>query len=253
MVALGSDYGLTLALPGEQTRFLPFPWPAGARREARRVEALCVHERALVIATSQALFTCGLHELNVLARGGPPPQHIPSRRHGADDSDGYDDLNALWSTGDRLLLGYRTRFEGGEGPRDVLAMTADPHGVVYAGTRNGEVHVIDGGGPIRTFADHKGRPVRHLAFAQGALWVAALDALHRFDGASWSSLQPEPVALTVDHEGRLWALAEGGLWWLDGQALVPVDLPLERPWSLAATPGALWIGGRERVWRLSLR
>jgi hypothetical protein len=252
VVALGSDYGLTLALPGEQVRFLPFPWPAGARREARRVEAIAVHAGELVVATSQALFRCPLADLAPPGRGAPPrTPRVTSRRHGADDSDGYDDLNALLSVGERLYLGYRTRFEGGSGPRDVLSLASDPHGVVYAGTRSGEVHVVDGGGPIRVFADHKGRPVRHLAFAAGALWVAALGALHRFDGCRWTTLQPEPVALATDDLGRLWALAEGGLWWLDGDALVPVDVPLERPWSLAASRGALWIGGRERVWRLT--
>lgn len=236
-VALGSDYGLTLAR-GE--RFEPFPWPAGARREARRVEAMALHERVLFVATSQALYEWDFK--------GP----VRSRRHGADKEDGYDDLNALLSANGRLYAGYRTRFEGGAGPEDTLALAEDPTGVVFAGTRDGALHVVDGCGPIRRFGDHKPRPVRHLAFAEGALWVAAAGALHRFDGASWSTRSPEPTGLAVDPEGRLWALAEGALHVLEGDTLRRVDVPLERPWALAAVPGALWIGGREQVWRVAI-
>ncbi|MDP2307256.1 MAG: hypothetical protein Q8P18_14615 [Pseudomonadota bacterium] len=240
-VALGSDYGLTLWKNGA---FTPFPWPLGSRREARRVESMAVNRGHLYVATSQALYVWDF------------AAKVTSRRHGADEEDGFDDLNVLLSTGERLYLGYRTRFEGGVGPPDTLAMAADPAGVVYAGTRDGELHVIsdapDGGGPIRSFADHKPRPVRHLAWAEGSLWVAALGTLHRFDGASWSAAGPEPTALAVDSEGRLWALAEGRLHVLTHGTLVPVTVPLERPWSLTAVPGALWIGGRERVWRVEI-
>lgn len=236
-VALGSDYGLTLA---KGDRFTPFPWPLGSRREARRVEAMAVHERCLHVATSQTLYVWDF------------AQKVTSRRHGPDAEDGFDDLNALLSANCRIYAGYRARFQGGDGPLDTLALTADPSGVVFAGTRDGQLHAVDGGGPIRTFADHKPRPVRHLAFAEGALWVAALDALHRFDGASWSAQTPEPTGLAVDPEGRLWALAEGRLFVLDDGALRPVDVALERPWALAAVPGALWIGGRERVWKVEL-
>ncbi|MES2638774.1 MAG: hypothetical protein V4850_04810 [Myxococcota bacterium] len=236
-VALGSDYGLTLWKNGT---FTPFPWPLGSRREARRVESMAVNHGHLYVATTQTLYVWDFGA------------KVTSRRHGPDEEDGFDDLNVLLSPGDRLYAGYRTRFEGGVGPPDTLALAADPSGVVYAGTRDGELHVIDGGGPIRTFADAKPRPIRHLAWAEGSLWAAALGTLHRFDGASWSAAGPEPTALTVDPEGRLWALAEGRLHVLTAGALKPLDLPLERPWSLTATPGALWIGGRERVWRVEI-
>lgn len=236
-VALGSDYGLTI---GRKDTFTSFPWPLGSRREARRVEAMAVHQGALHVATSQTLYVWDF------------AGKVSSRRHGPDREDGYDDLNALLSADGRRYAGYRTRFEGGAGPADTIALAAAPGGVIFAGTRDGEVHVVDGGGPIRTFADSKPRPVRHLAFAEGALWVAALGALHRFDGASWSSQGPEPTALTVDAEGRLWAIAEGRLHVLAEGRLRAVDVPLERPWALAAVPGALWIGGRERVWRVGL-
>jgi hypothetical protein len=158
--------------------------------------------------------------------------------------------------GGRLYTGYRTRFDGGHGPKDAIALAADPAGVVFAGTRSGELHVADGGGPIRVFSDGKPRPVRHLAFAAGALWVAAANTLHRFDGAAWTARGPEPTALAVDPDGRLWALAEGHLFALAGAgadwALEAVDVPLERPWSLAATGDAVWIGGRERAWRIAV-
>lgn len=232
-VALGSDYGLTLWRGG----FQPFPWPQGARREARRVEAMAVHRGQLHVATSQSLVTWDL-------RG-----EAQIRKHGRDEEDGWDDVRSMLATGDRLLIGWRTHLEGGVGPGEALSMV-DANGVVYVGTLDGEIHVVDGGGPIRRFADHKGRPVRHLAYGDGALWVAALDALHVFDGASWTSAQPEPTALTTDLHGRVWAIAEGGLWAGVDHELVKIDLPLERPWAIAAVPGALWIGGRERVWRV---
>ncbi|MDP2315142.1 MAG: hypothetical protein Q8P41_19740 [Pseudomonadota bacterium] len=234
-VALGSDYGLTIWKNGT---FSPFPWPLGSRREARRVESMAVHRGHLHIATTQTLYVWDF------------AAKVTSRRHGPDEEDGFDDLNALLSAGDRLYAAYRTRFEGGVGPPDAIAMAADPTGVVYAGTRDGELHVVDGGGPIRRFADQKPRPVRHLAWAEGSLWVAALGTLHRFDGAAWSAHGPEPTALAVDPEGRLWALAEGRLHLLVAGTLQPVDVALERPWSLAAVAGGLWIGGRERAWHV---
>lgn len=237
-VAIGSDYGLTL---WSRAGFRPFPWPRGARREARRVEALAATAGALYVGTSQTLYTWD-------HRGEPKAQ-----KYGADQEGGYDDLLALYATESRLLSGYRTRLDGGAGPADTLCFAADPTGVVYAGTRAGEVHVVDGGGPIRTFGDDKPRPVRHLAWADGALFVAAAGGLHRFDGAGWATVGPEPGALATDSSGRLWAIVEGGLavWW-EG-ALHPVPVPLDRPWSLAATPDALWIGGVGAVGRLGLR
>jgi hypothetical protein len=236
-VALGSDYGLTL---WRNQRFEPFPWPRGSRREARRVEAMAVHGKELLVATTQTLYTWDF-------AGG-----VQFRRHGPDEEDGFDDLCSLLSANGRLYAGYRTRFEGGEGPKDALSLAVDSAGAVWAGTRAGELWTVDGGGPVRLFADGKPRPVRHLAFAEGALWVAARGALHRFDGASWTQSTPEPTALAVDPAGRLWALAEGRLHVLERGALRPLDVPLERPWSLAARPGELWIGGRERVWRLGV-
>jgi hypothetical protein len=252
-VALGSDYGLTLARDGG---FSAFPWPPGARREARRVEAMEVHDGRLLVATTQALYTWELPR-----PGAPLAGRVTSRRHPADLEDGYDDLNALCSAGGRLYEGWRTRMTGGVGPRDVLSFAVDPAGVVYAGTRQGELHVVDGaspfgGGPLRSFGAEKPRPVRHMAFARGALWVAADGALHRFDGAAWSVLSPEPTALCVDPSGRLWALAEGALWSVEGplggEALVPHAVDLERPWAIGVAGDALWVGGRERVWRVAL-
>lgn len=244
-LALGSDYGLTL---WRQERFEPFPWPRGSRREARRVEAMALHQGSLLVATSQALVTWD--------RQGEPK----TRKHGPDQEEGYDDLNALLSVDDRLYQGWRTHFEGGVGPADVLCLAADPHGVVYAGTRSGEVHVIDGvqpgdtlTRPIRALAQRRYQPVRHLAWADGALFVAGGDRLARFDGVAWTEHTGEPTALAADPDGRLWALLDGGLhlWW-DG-ALRPIPVPLERPWSLGFTPGHLWIGGVGRVWRVALR
>jgi hypothetical protein len=236
-VALGSDYGL---VTWQRERFAAFPWPKGARREARRVEALASTDSTLHVATSQALYTWDY-------RGEPR-----SRKHGADAEEGYDDVLALHATGDRLLVGWRTRLEGGVGPADTLCFASDPNGVVYAGTRHGELHVVDGGGPIRSFVDGKPRPVRHLAWSDGALFVAAAGALHRFDGTRWTTHGGEPGALHVDEEGRLWAVHEGGvhLWWAGALRRVPVTF--DRPWSLGSSPGALWVGGVGRVWRIEV-
>jgi hypothetical protein len=243
-MALGSDHGLVLWRDG---RFEAFPWPAGARREARRVEAMAVHDGALHVATAQGRWTWDL-------RSG----RVAGQRHPPDGEGGQDELCALLSRGGRLLEAWRTRLVGGHGPADILAMATDPHGVVYAGTRQGGLHVVDGGSdrPVRTFADARPRPIRHLAWARGALWVAAAGGLHRFDGCAWRTLPGEPTALAVDGRGQLWALFEGGLARVQGppgeEVLVPQDLPLERPWALAASGAHLWIGGRERVWRLEL-
>lgn len=247
-VALGSDYGLTLARQGA---FRPFPWPAGARREARRVETMAHHAGELVIGTSQALFVMD-------ARG-----NVRSTRHPADDEGGQDELLTLFSTGGRLLQGWRTRLLGGHGPRDVLAMVQDPSGTVYAGTRSGEVVVVDGtpegGSPacIAQLGGERRRPVRHLAFARNALWAAAAGACHRFDGAAWVTVADvEPTAMNVDRAGRLWMIADGALWSVEGplgqESWLPWDVPVDRPWCLAAAEDALWVGGHGQLARIAL-
>ena len=239
-VALGSDYGLTLWRRG---RFEPFPWPAGARREARRVEAMAMHQGALWIATSQCLVSWDF-------RGEPT-----LRKHGADDEQGWDELRCLLSTPGGLLRGLRTGLVGVEGApplREVFALAATPGGVVYAGTGSGQLHVVGGGAPIATLGGPH-RPVRHLAFADGLLHVAAGDQHHVFDGCTWSRSAPEPTAFAVDARGRLWLVAEGGVYaWTRGGP-VRLDLAVERPWALAATADRLWIGGREAVWSVPIR
>lgn len=242
-MALGSDYGLTLYQDGV---FRSFPWPVGARREARRVEALAMHGGCLYVGTSQNIFRWNF------------VSPVEGSRHGRDQEDGWDDICCLFSYGDTLFQGFRTRLYGGEGPPDVLCMAADPAtGRVFAGTRDGVLFLL-GQGVIRRFEQRrydgrmKGRPIRHLAFADGYLWVAADDTLHRFDGTSWFSRGSEPTAFTVDAKGRLWALAEGKLWYQSGGWLLPVPVPLQRPWCLAARPGELWVGGLEQVWKIDL-
>ncbi|MSQ03561.1 MAG: hypothetical protein EXR71_17010 [Myxococcales bacterium] len=239
-VALGSDYGLTL---WEAGRFRPFPWPVGARREARRVEAMTVHAGSLWVATSQGLVRWDF-------RSEPTV-----KKHAADAEGGWDELRCLLSTPNGVLRAFRTGLVGGAdggadgaGLAEVFALAAAPGGVVYAGTAGGDVHVV-GGGPVHRC----GGPVRHLAFADGELHVAAGDRHHRFDGARWLSSPPEPTAFAVDRRGRLWMLAEGKLFtWTRGGALA-IPVSLDRPWSLCAAADQLWIGGRERVWALPLR
>ena len=272
-VAIGSDYGLTIWRGG---RFHPFPWPAGCRREARRVEAMAYCPDgsgggALWIGTMQNLLRW---DLSLEA-----PQ-ISVWRHGEDREGGWDDLLSMLpvQTGPsgagggsgRPVIGYRTRLEGGMGPADALCLARDPAGVVFAGTRGGEIRVVDGGagggGPILRLVARKydgtfkGHPIRHLAFAGGALHVAGGGAWRRFDGCQWEVRAPEPTALHTDEVGRLWAIVEGrvGVW--AGGAWAPLPIPVERPWALcaawgeagglgAARPGALWVGAKEGLYR----
>ncbi len=237
-VAIGSDYGLQI---GSNAGFQSFPWPAGARREARRVEAMLAMRDVLYVATQQALYTWDY-------QGDPH-----AKKHPADTDAGYDDILALTHLGTRPLVAWRTHLEGGVGPADILSFATDPNGVVYAGTRTGEVWVVDGGGPVRTFSGERvlregvagsvGRPVRHLAFAEQHLWAAAAEGLHRFDGAAWSSEPGEPGALAADEAGRLWLIRDGAVYVRDRGELQRVETGLERPWAIACLPGAVWVGG----------
>jgi hypothetical protein len=246
-VAIGSDYGVTLWSP--RAGFEPFPWPAGARRENRRVEAMLATPDVLYVATQKALFTWDY-------KGEPRARKYPS-----DAEDGYDDLLAIGESPAGPVLAWRTRLEGGKGPADVLCFARDPSGVLYAGTRTGEVHVVDGGGPIRSFAGEKmlreggagqvGRPVRHLAWADGRLWVGAAGGLHSFDGARWESEPGEPGALAADSGGRLWMIRDGKVYVLDGGSRRLVDVPVSRPWSILGVPGAVWVGGVGGVVRVT--
>lgn len=263
-LAIGSDYGLTIWREGGQ--FTPFPWPAGCRREARRVEAMAFEQGAFD-GGAGALW---IGTMQNLLRWAPGSGEISVGRHGADLEGGWDDLLSLLAQPGaagrpgRLLAGYRTRLAGGVGPADTLSMAADPAGVVFAGTRGGEIHVVDGGGPIRGFVTRKydgsfkGHPVRHLAFAGGQLHAAAGGAWHRFDGCRWTVTAPEPTALYTDHRGRLWAIVEGRVCCFDGDRLAPLPLPVTRPWSLCVTVAAdgteaLWVGAHEGLCRAEYR
>lgn len=221
-LAIGSDRGLALWREG----FVPFPWPEGSRRS--RIEALAHADGVLAVATPEAWF-----EL-------PPDGRVRSRRLPDDGDGGRDDVRVILGHGDRRWVGWRCRFEGGDGPPDVLALTRGA-GVVWAGTREGVLHVIDGG-PIRTFGDPKRRPIRHLAFARGALWVAVDGGLHRFDGATWSRTDVEPTALHADDAGRLWLVRDGAVHVIADATPAPVPVPVARPWCVHVHAGRLWIG-----------
>lgn len=228
-VVAGSDLGAAL-WDGAWT---PFPFPPGARRPW--VDAVGAHGTTVHVVTREAWFS--------LANG-----RVRSRRLPSDGADGRDDVRALTWVGGRRLVAWRTRFEGATGPADALCLAADPAGVVYAGTRDGALHVVDGG-PVRSLGAH----VRHLAFAAGALWAAAGGHLHRFDGATWTRRPGEPVHLwgTAD---RLWAIREGRVETSadpDGWP-APLDLPVERPWCAAVARGRLWVGAPGGVLEVEL-
>lgn len=234
-VALGSDYGLTTWRDGQ---FKPFPWPEGARREARRVEAMVVHAGALVVATSQSLVRWDF-------RGEPVV-----KKHAADEEGGWDELRCCLSSGPRLYMGWRTRLEGGQGPAETFAL-CEAEGVVYAGTGAGEIFLVDGG-KLCDLSPERAAPVRHLAYADGRLYAAAGGLTHVYDGVAWGAAAPEATAFAVDRWQRLWSIAEGRLFVTTRRGPAPVHADLERPWSLAATGDSLWIGGKGRVWRLRL-
>lgn len=224
-LAVGSDMGASLGGP---SGFEAFPWPGGSRRS--RIEAMTSDPSALLLATTEAVF-------ELPHTGGP----VKSRRLPPDDDDGRDDVRAMSTVADRRYIGWRCRFEGGDGPPEALALAAGA-GVVWAGTRDGALYVIDGGGPVRTFGDPKRRPVRHLAFARGALWVAADGALHRFDGATWSRAGTEPTALYADADDRLWFVRDGAVSVFADDVPAPVDVDVTRPWCLIVHAGSLWVG-----------
>lgn len=241
-VALGSDYGLTLWRNGS---FSPFPWPVGCRREARRVEAMAMAGGALWVATSQALIRWDFRAAPVV------------RKHGPDAEEGWDELRCLLPVGGGLLRGYRTALMSehaavADGPADVFAMAEAPGGAVYAGTGGGALFVVGEPVAVRSFAARPHQPVRHLAFADGCLHVAAAGAHHIFDGASWTLAEPEPTAFAVDRRSRLWCLAEGKLFSWSRAGPRPVPVRLERPWCLCVAGNRLWVGGRESVWNLVL-
>jgi len=220
-LAIGADRGLVLR---RGDRFLPFPWPQGARAHSR-VEAMALHEGVLHVATTRARFRWALS-------GPVTGSGMPLDKAGV-----YDEVRAMHS-GRRLLVGWRTHLEGASGPPGCCAF-AEAVGTTWAGTLDGRLTEIDGE-EIRRFDG----PVRHLAGDPATLWVAAGGALHRFDGERWTSTPGEPYALCL-HRGALISLRDGRLW-RNGE---PDPTELGRPWSLASTDEGLWVG---RVGGLSL-
>jgi hypothetical protein len=226
-LALGSDMGASLLL-GPPWRAEVVPFPPGSRRS--RVEAMAWHAGTLHLATTEVRFAWDLH-------GEVRSQRLPSDGH-----DGRDDVRSMLSVGERLLVGSRCRFEGGAGPPDAIALAADPSGRALAGTLDGRLWAIDGG-EIRRFESRgKARPLRHVAWALGAWWIAAGGALWRWDGGSaWDPTPGEPTALLGTRDA-LWAVREGRVDVYDGRAWRPAGVAVARPWCLAEAHGHVWIG-----------
>lgn len=223
-VAVGTDQG-AWRFDG---RFSEFPYPSGARR--MRVEAMAVHDGRWIVASQEAWYELDLRTGAVTSRRLPP-----------DGDDGRDDVRAMLAT-DRLYVGWRCRFEGGEGPTEACSLAADPDGAVWAGTLDGRLWLVDGG-EIRRFGAGKGRPVRHLAFALGRLHAAADGHHWAFDGATWTSRAGEPTSMAADPAGRLWTVRDGRVWADDGRGPKRQDVPLDRPWCLLGTPAGALVGG----------
>lgn len=226
-LAVGSDYDMVLWRSGS---FLPFPFPEGARRESRRVEAMAVFDGALHVATQRSVY---VWPFRGVAAG---------RGHPSDGREGFDELRALHATPERLLFGWRTHLEGAEGPADTISFATAWSGRVFAGSADGTLAELDRG-PLRRF-ERGGRPqpVRQLAFFDDQLWVGAAGGLHRWDEHTWREEPDEPTAFQpVD--GRLYLLRAGALWVAD-PTLRRLPLTLRWPWTLGSTPGRLWVGCR---------
>lgn len=242
-LAVGSDYGMVLRR-GEH--FLPFPFPAGARREMRRVESMaeipgeqggCLH-----VATARGSFTWPF-------RGEAAGKGLPR-----DGEGGFDDLRALHAAPWGLLRGWRSHLEGAEGPGECIAF-ASLGERVFAGTLDGRFVELFESGPqreLRRFTrGGKGRPVRYLAAAHGSIWLACDGAHYRWDGELWSQDQVEPYGYASE-PGRLWAIARGGLWLSTGGWPSPVEAELVRPWALAVHGGELFVGCKGGLVRFGL-
>lgn len=236
-LALGSDYGMAL-LRGEH--FLPFPFPAGARREMRRVESMAEHEGELYVATARGEFRWPFQGL-AAGRGLP-----------RDGTGGYDDLRAVFAAPWGLLRGWRTHLEGAEGPGECIAFCKLGQRV-FAGTLDGRFVELFAQGPHRELRRFerggKGRPVRYLAGALGRVWLAC-DGLHyRYDGQGWEQHEVEPYGY-ASGSGLLYAIARGGLWRSTGGWLEPLTVDLVRPWALALHGGELFVGCKGGLVRL---
>jgi len=239
-IATGTDYGATLF---DGSRWQQLPFPPGSRREARCVEAMTVHKDRLIAATSKAWFEWDLNAKLLL-----------HRRHPDDAHGGHDDVRALLSTSQGLITGWRTRLDGLSGHGETLSLIADPAGVVWCGTRTGELYI----GGVSNVLQRLGKPVRHMAFANGSLWLAAAGALHSYNGALWSRTVGEPTSLFGTPGGPLWWVRQGKV----GATTThpanpspidsPFDLPVKRPWSLAATADTLWVGAPGGVLHVTL-
>ena len=240
-LAAGTDYGLALF---DGTAWQPFPYPRGARREGRSVDAMAVHEGVLHVATPKTRYAWTLD--------APQTAVHPLPR---DDDGGHDDVRSMLASRTGLLMGWRLHLAGAEGLPETLSLTLDPAGHPWGGTRDGRVYVVGHPSTWRRFsAAGKPRPVRYMASAGGCLYVAAAGALHRFDGATWSSRDGESVFLTSDEAGRLWSIRDGRVCVGAGGAWPePLALPVERPWCLAFAYESLWVGSVGGLLRVPIR
>ena len=95
------------------------------------------------------------------------------------------------------------------------------------------------------------RRTHALAMAQGALWSASDEGLHRIDPAKLTTSKiagiGEAFALRPEATGRIWIGAHGGLYRLDVDAAVPQRVwPAERGPDLSVR--AITLDGKGRLW-----
>jgi diguanylate cyclase (GGDEF)-like protein/PAS domain S-box-containing protein len=178
-----------------------------------------------------------------------------------------DDAGKLWvGTNTHYVAGFdptvgrsvgKSFADGRSGRRDMVsALLFQPGKGLWVGTGAG-VELFDPVSGARrdvlAFSTDPGNNPRTgaLAMAQGALWVASDEGLHRIDPVKFSVARlpglKAAFALRPEATGRLWIGAPGGLYRLDVDATAPVRVwPRNRNdeiWVRAIT-----VDGKGRLW-----
>jgi len=228
-VAVGSDYGLVI-LNGD--RFEPFPLPQGARREMRDIQDLAWDGTWLHVVSAKNAYRWNLaNELHT--------QAFPK-----DGKGGFEEMRCVLAGPKGMIEAWRTRWvlQGQSRPsKDILCMATD-NDRVFFGSRNGQLGIL-GDEVLHDF----GQPIRHMAWAHDRLWIAAAKAFWTLvPGSPPLQIEDrEPFGLCTDPHGRLWRLHATGPGYSEhGEVPNPLDVEINRPWSIGVNKTGLWIGQR---------
>lgn len=235
-VAIGSDYGLVL-MTGDRVE--SFPFPAGARRECKDIQALAWAEGELHVASAK----------NAYRWDGKGP--VRARSFPLDGKGGFEELRTVYAGPNGLIEAWRTRWVCGEetqAAEDILCLARSGDRVFY-GSRSGRLGLLSGE-LIHEFPDE---PVRHLAWAHEKLWIASNGGLHTWTSELKQVGSPEPFGLSVDAKGRLWTLDARGLSLSQtGEPPERLNAAISQPWAIGSSSEHLWVGRRGGVvrWRV---